>query len=192
MLESQVIVRNDAYFLPRFGYRFNMPCGYESLSYFGRGPTESYTDKRHASRMGVFQSTVTEHFEHYIRPQENMAHTDTHWMCVSDRYGEGLIALSCGDECGFSFNCSHFTAEQLTSTAHDYELIPLDETVIHIDHRQSGIGSNSCGPRLDDSLRLSDKEFSFAFRLLFANVDAVDPFMLKTQLQNKTRNGEIQ
>lgn len=30
--------------------------------------------------MGLFHTTVTEHFEHYLKPQENMAHADTQWL----------------------------------------------------------------------------------------------------------------
>jgi beta-galactosidase len=187
LLESQVSVRDDAYFLPRFGYRFSMPHGHERLRYFGRGPTESYEDKRHASKIGLYESSVTDHFEHYIRPQENMAHTDTVWIAVSDEAGEGIAALSTEDTSAFSFNCSHFSTEQLTAAAHDYELTALDETVVHIDYRQSGIGSNSCGPRLDDSLRMLDKEFAFSFHLLATDKNDTDPFVLHTRIRKRRK-----
>ena len=136
------------------------------MKYFGRGPFESYIDKRHASKMGLYTSTVTEHFEHYIKPQENMAHADTAYLAISNENGEGLLLTGADKSPSFSFNCSHFTTEQLTNTMHDYELIPLEDTVVHIDYRHSGIGSNSCGPRLEDSLRLLDKQFEFSFRIL--------------------------
>ncbi len=161
-------------FLPRFGYEFRMPEENERLIYFGKGETESYIDKNLASRKGVFETTVTEHFEPYVRPQENMAHTDTHWMAVSNLSGHGLYAFS--TKKAFSFNCSHFTAKQLTETAHDYELIPLKETVVNIDYRHSGIGSNSCGPVLGEHLRLNETEFDFSFRLRPAFINDLDPF----------------
>ena len=161
-------------FLPRFGYEFLMPEENEMLSYFGRGPVESYADKRHASRQGVFCSKVHDHFEHYVRPQENMAHTDTEWAAVTNLLGHGLLVL--GNEGAFSFNCSHFTARQLTRTEHDYELKPLKETVVNIDYKHSGIGSHSCGPALVPEYQLREKEFSFSFRLLPARMEDVDPF----------------
>ena len=153
-------------FLPRFGYTFRMPQGFESLRYFGRGPVESYEDKRHASRQGLFETTVTKHFEPYVRPQENMAHTDTRWVEVATAAGQSLAALNTTDSKTFSFNCSHYSDEQLTTTPHDYELTPLDETVVHVDYRHSGIGSASCGTELDEKYRLKETEFSFAFRLV--------------------------
>ena len=176
VLDSSVSVRDDAYFIPRFGYRFKMPSEFEKMKYFGRGPTESYIDKCHASRIGAYESTVTDHFEPYIRPQENMAHIDTAYLTVYENKGRGLLVTGTENFPKFSFNCSHFTAEQLTIATHDYDLTPIEDTVVHVDYRHSGIGSNSCGPRLDDSLRLTEKSFELSFRLLPIDLNFVDPF----------------
>ncbi|MBE6553446.1 MAG: DUF4981 domain-containing protein [Ruminococcaceae bacterium] len=163
-------------FLPRLGYQFQMPADCEHLAYFGRGPVESYQDKRHASRMGRFGTTVTEHFEPYVRPQENMAHTDTRWVTVANASGFGLLATNTAETASFSFNCSHFTPRQLTQTAHDYELVPLADTVVNIDCAQSGIGSNSCGPALEEKLQLNGAHYAFAFRLMPTRTNDICPF----------------
>lgn len=151
-------------FLPRLGFELRMTRENELLKYFGRGPVESYTDKRLASSMGVYSCEVGKHFEHYVRPQENMAHADTKWAFVSNHTSHGIAFISCGQD--FSFNCSHFSSEMLTDTAHDFELVPLKETVVNIDLAQSGIGSNSCGPALDKRYRLDAPEYDFTFRLV--------------------------
>ncbi len=168
------VLQKDA-FLPRFGFECKLPADCEMLSYFGRGPVESYRDKRHASRVGRYSTTVTEHFEHYVRPQENMAHVDSRWVEVCNAAGQGLLATNTQACESFSFNCSHFTDEYLTETAHDYELVPMEETVLHLDYAHSGIGSNSCGPKLDRELRL-EQDFRFAVRLLPVRTGDVCPF----------------
>ena len=160
--------------LPRFGFEFKMPEENERLVYFGKGDVESYADKCQASKKGVFETTVTEHFEPYVRPQENMAHTDTDWMAVSNLTGHGIYAFS--TDKSFSFNCAHYTAKQLTDTAHDYELVPLKETVVNIDYRHTGIGSNSCGPVLGERWRLDEDAIDFEFRLKPAFINDLDPF----------------
>ena len=167
-------VRDGCPFLPRFGVQFQMPAESEYLSYFGRGPVESYQDKRHASRQGLFKTTVTDHFEHYVRPQENMAHADTRWMMVTSVAGHGLMAVTTGD--AFSFNCAHYTPKQLTETGHDYELVPMKETCINLDALQSGIGSNSCGPWLADRWQMKEKEYDFSIRLMPVFAGGADPF----------------
>lgn len=173
-LDCRVNVRPELPNLPRFGFQFNMPEGSERLRYFGRGEVESYIDKKLASKLGEYECAVSDHFEHYVRPQENMAHAGTRWAYVSSLAGHGLLFAMCGKP--FSFNCSHFTPEQLTNTAHDYELVPLKETVVNLDLRHNGIGSASCGPTLHPRWQFSDTEFDFAVRIMPAFVNNIEPY----------------
>ena len=173
-LDCHVNVRPGLPNLPRFGVQFNMPEGSERLRYFGRGPVESYIDKNLASRLGEFECMVGDHFEHYVRPQENMAHAETRWAYVSSLAGHGLLFAMCDKP--FSFNCSHFTPEQLTKTAHDYELVPLKETVVNLDMRHNGIGSASCGPTLHPRWQFTDTEFDFSVRIMPAFVNNIEPY----------------
>ena len=53
------------------------------------------------------------------------------------------------------------TEEELTAKAHNSELKPADSTVVCVDYMQSGVGSNSCGPKLHEKYRLDDAEFDF-------------------------------
>ena len=145
--------------LPRFGFRFTMPEGCEDVRYFGYGPKEAYEDLRLSSRLAFFRTTVTENFEPYVRPQENSAHVGTKFADVASVAGHGLFF---GAKT-FSFSFSHFTPEQLTNTRHNYELKPNRETTVFIDYRNSGIGSNSCGPVLEPPYRIDETEFDFTF-----------------------------
>ncbi|MDY2826534.1 MAG: glycoside hydrolase family 2 TIM barrel-domain containing protein [Eubacteriales bacterium] len=160
--------------LPRFGVEFLTPAGFERLGFFGRGPGAAYADLGVSAKLGHYECRVTDHFEHYIRPQENSAHAGTKWMFVSNREGHGLAALMTDRD--FSFNCAHFTAHDLTVARHDFELVPRKETVVNLDYRQNGIGSNSCGPVLPESLSFNEKAFTFEFRLLPAHINDILPF----------------
>lgn len=169
-----VKVNEKAPFLPRFGLELTMPEMTENVRYYGYGPVESYQDKNLAARMGEFTTTVKDNFEHYVRPQENSAHYGTKWTIVSSVAGQGLLVTSGTDD--FSFNAMHFSSEQLTNTAHDYELIPMKETVLNIDYAQSGSGSNSCGPDLIPKYQLNEKEFSWTVRIKPVFANNVDPY----------------
>ena len=94
-----------------------------------------------------------------------MAHTETHWVRVTDAAGQGLAVTPAGEMSDLSFNCSHFSPAQLTGTAHDYELIPQSVTYVNIDYKQAGIGSNSCGPRLREEYRLPSGHYVFDIRV---------------------------
>ena len=160
-------------FLPRFGLEFTMPEKTENMQYFGYGPMESYVDKRLAARLGLFTSTVTKNYEPYIFPQENSSHYGTKWATVSSYAGHGLLFTNADT---FTFNASHYSAKQLTNAKHHYELVPSKETFVNIDYKQSGIGSNSCGPELDKQWQLDEKHFTFEIKIKPAFVNDIDPF----------------
>lgn len=157
-LKVEVNVREGLPFLPRFGLQVIMPCGNDEVEYFGYGPHESYIDKHHSTRIGRFLQRVDELFEDYVMPQENGSHYETHWAIVSNEQGMGLKFV--GEE-GFSFNASHYTPSDLTAADHNYKLVPRQETVVQLDYKMSGMGSNSCGPELLEKYRLSEREFTF-------------------------------
>ena len=160
-IKAQVKVGEHVTYLPRFGMRLTLPRGFEQISYLGYGPYESYEDKCRASRLSRFTTNVKDNFAHYVRPQENSAHVGTRELSLTHTAGGGITVRA--DK--FSFNCSHFSPEYLTSVKHDYELVPESDTTLIVDYRNSAIGSASCGPELDEALRIDEKEFSFAFTL---------------------------
>ena len=63
----------------------------------------------------------------------------------------------------FSFNASRYTQEELTKKAHNYELVPSGHTVLCIDYKQDGIGTNSCGPEPEKQYQFLENEFTFEF-----------------------------
>ena len=145
--------------LPRFGLRFMLPGEVRNVRYFGFGPYESYKDKHRASVKHLYDDTVEGMYEDYIRPQES----GSRWNCDYVRLTGPLGGLEVtGEE--FSFNASRFTQEELTSKAHNFELVPCGDTVFCLDYRQNGIGSNSCGPQLKPSYAMPS-EFTFDFAL---------------------------
>jgi len=131
-------------FFPRFGLRFFLDKSFEKVSYYGYGPNESYIDKRRSSYLDRFETTVTDSFENYLKPQENGAHYGCEEMTISDDTGRKMTFLGAN----FSFSALHYTQEELTQKQHSFELEEADATILCVDDRQTGIGSNSCGPKL--------------------------------------------
>jgi beta-galactosidase len=161
-LQVKVNVREALVFLPRFGLQLVMPRGTEEVEYFGFGPHESYVDKRQSVKKGKYLLTCDEMFENYIMPQENGSRYGTEWAIVSNEQGMGLKFTGSNE---FSFNASHYTPEDLTTATHNYKLIKRKETIVHIDYKVSGIGSNSCGPELLEQYRLDEREFEFELHI---------------------------
>lgn len=154
--------RNEQFpMLPRFGLRLFLPRDMSRITYYGLGPVESYIDKCRASYHDVFCGDVTQLHEDYIRPQENGSHYD----CDYVKAAGSRLTLAAAGETTFSFNASVYTQEELTAKAHNYELVPSPYTVLCLDYRQNGIGSNSCGPELMKQYRLEEPAFAFELTL---------------------------
>ena len=137
--------------LPRFGLRFLLKPGMEKVHYLGYGPTESYVDKHRAAWLGRFDAAVDDLHEDYLKPQENGSHFGTRELWVR---GAGSELCVTGE---FSFNASHYTQEELTKKRHNFELEKVPETVLCLDFAHSGLGSNSCGPKLLEKYHLPEK-----------------------------------
>ncbi len=148
--------------LPRFGLRLFLPAFLDQITYFGLGPVESYEDKRRAASHGIYSGNVKELHEDYIKPQENGSHADCDYVIAR---GSGM-SLRAYQETRFSFNASVYTQEELAEKKHNYELVPCGSTVLNLDFRQDGIGSNSCGPRPQEKYRLAEEMFTYQMNLI--------------------------
>ncbi len=154
-------------FLPRFGLRFFLGEEFENLRYYGYGPFESYIDKHQASYVDLFDTTVTDEFVNYIKPQENGSHWGVQYFTISDEERNAINVLS-DDE--FSFSARHYKQESLEKKKHNYELNNDDVTELCIDAMMSGVGSASCGSPLKEDYRLSSKEVGYSFWFIMKNI----------------------
>lgn len=150
----------DMPFLPRFGIRMFLSSAMADAEYYGYGPYESYSDKHLASYVGCFKSSVADMHEDYIKPQEN----GSHYGCKYAKLSSPANSLEVYGK--FSFNASEYTQEELTRKRHNFELEKSGMTVLCLDYRQAGIGSNSCGPMLTEHEKL-EKKFKWSLELKF-------------------------
>ena len=129
--------------LARVGTVLETVAGLERIEWFGRGPVETYPDRRLAGAVGRWRSTVTEQYVPYVRPQENGGHADVRWLDLRDGDGRGF-RLTLGRPSQVS--ATHFRASDLAAATHDVELVPRPETIVHLDAAHRGLGTASCGP----------------------------------------------
>ena len=160
-------------YLPRLGLRMALPQGFDRLIWQGRGPIESYPDKKTAAFIGRYEKAVDDTHEPYVRPQENGAHEDTSFAALLNSRGVGLMAA--GEN--FSFSAHHYTPEMLTAAQHTHELGHTGEVTWLIDGAMGPLGTNSCGPEPEEQDRLylrAPRTFRFAFLPFDAQSVSVD------------------
>ena len=69
--------------LARVGVRMALPNDFNEIEWYGKGPFESYDDRKESAFVGLYSGKVSDqHFEH-VMPQENGNKTDTRYSTVS-------------------------------------------------------------------------------------------------------------
>ena len=159
---SADICEDTPHWLPRFGMKFKLSAGCENIRYLGMGPDENYRDMIHNARMGQYTATVDELYTEYVKPQAGGNHTGTKWLACYDIAGRGILFKA---DSVFEFTASHYSTENIDKAKYVTELIKEKETYINIDYKQSGVGSNSCGPKLAKQFRIDEKHIDFTFRM---------------------------
>ncbi|MBE0698558.1 MAG: DUF4981 domain-containing protein, partial [Anaerolineaceae bacterium] len=161
-MENEVTPFGDLPPLPRLGVALVIPAGFEEFSWFGRGPEESYVDRKAGVAVGLYSGTVDEQYVPYIMPQENGNKTDVRWAALSNSEGAGLLVAG---EPLLEVSASHFTAHDLYQALHTNELARRPEVHFNLDLMQCGLGGNSCGPKTLDKYMLWPGEAKFSILL---------------------------
>ncbi|MBO5941422.1 MAG: DUF4981 domain-containing protein [Kiritimatiellae bacterium] len=149
--------------LPRLGLSFKLDKDLEKIRYYGRGPRENYIDRKSASFFGVYDSTVTDQFEAYVRPQDNGYRSDVRWVAFTGSDGKGVKFSA---SVPLFVQALHYTAENMEFARHRRgqqrifnKLDRRDEVCLNLDVRQLGLGGASCGPvPMDKYLLPASKE----------------------------------
>jgi beta-galactosidase len=149
--------------LPRFGMQFVMPAEFATLTWYGRGPHETYWDRKSGGAVGLYSGAVKDQVHPYIRPQETGNKTDVRWAAVRDADGVGLLAVG-----ATLLNVSvwPFTLEDLEQAEHQCVLPRRDAVTVNVDHQQMGVGGDdSWGARTHPEYTLPAQPYRYQFRL---------------------------
>ncbi|WP_297085654.1 glycoside hydrolase family 2 TIM barrel-domain containing protein [uncultured Draconibacterium sp.] len=182
---GEIVVRNhfkmtaeDLPEIVRMGMNLQMPRSFDQMNWFGRGPQESYCDRKTAAFVGLYGGSVADQYWAYLRPQENGNKTDVRWMSITDNAGNGLLFSGIPL---LEVSAHHNIMEDFESlertdgrqregvkvvNRHTTDVKPRDLTSVNIDFKQMGVGGdNSWGALTHDQYRLTEKEYSYAFKM---------------------------
>lgn len=145
-------------FLPRVGVTFRLDGTYTNYSFFGYGPLESYSDKHIYSTMGEHTSRIGEEINYNLKPQE----------CGSRFFSSyaRLKNVEFTAKKPFSFSILPYSRETLAKTKHNYELRKSSDAYVSLDVQMAGVGSNSCGPVLDEKYWVKESDNNI-FKIYF-------------------------
>jgi len=125
--------------IPKVGLTLNIPSAYRTITWFGKGPQENYTDRSSAAFVGLYGLDINDFITPYIKPQENANRTDVRWMSFTGKDGKGLSVA--GEEY-LSMSARPWTSDQYEKADHPNELPVNDFIVVNVDLKQMGVGGN--------------------------------------------------
>ncbi|KAL2848764.1 glycosyl hydrolases family 2, TIM barrel domain-containing protein [Aspergillus pseudodeflectus] len=139
-----------------------------ALTWYGRGPGESYSDKKLSQRVGRYAvQSISELWTEYEKPQEGSNRTDTRWLKLTNHDSRRAGKRETLTVHLFDFMASHYRAEDIASARHPHELRSkrTDNVVLRLDAAHHGLGSGACGPKTRDEYALVTKPFDFELLL---------------------------
>lgn len=124
--------------MPEFGMMFQFNADYDNLTWYGMGSEETYADRRHGAKLGIYSNKVADNMAKYLVPQECGNKVGVRYARLVDAKGRGMMFE--GDE--LSFSALPYTPHELENAAHVYELPQVHHTIVRVALAQMGVGGD--------------------------------------------------
>ena len=124
--------------MPEFGVIFKFNADFENVEWYGDGPSETYADRRHGAKLGIYRNKVVDNMAKYLVPQECGNKTGVRWAQITDNTGRGIRFT--GEQ--MSFSALPYTPHELENAMHPYELPEIHYTVVRVAMQQMGVGGD--------------------------------------------------
>ena len=147
----------------RMGIRMFLDKQFDQFSYFGRGPMENYSDRKHAFDISLYQSSVKEQLTPYEKPMECGNHEDVKWAALKNTSGNGILVKN--DASPLQVSALPYSDEELEKPEYKIDLPHSNKTVLCVSHLTLGVGSNGCGPRPLEPYRVYAKQTTFSYEI---------------------------
>lgn len=171
--------------LPRIGLDLYLADPLDNATWFGRGPGESYADKKSSQKMGIYRAGTAQLHTPYEVPQENGNRLDTRWLRMADGRGWGLKAIRIVDSilqqqqqqqsttASFQWAASRYSAQTIENAKHPRDLKAEKAVRLRLDVASAGVGTGACGPRTLEKYQVPCEEsvISFCLQPCFDDAD---------------------
>jgi beta-galactosidase len=147
--------------LPKIGLTAPVDAVYDTISWFGAGPEESYPDRLAAAFLGRYRHRVAEMETPYVMPQENGNRSFVRNLSLLNSSGAAGKARALRIWCEEPLNMSvlRYTQENMLAALHTCDLV--DTTggkggyfTLNLDLAQRGVGTATCGPDTREEYRV--------------------------------------
>ena len=154
--------------MPEFGVLFKFNADYDHVKWYGLGPAETYADRKHGAKLGIYENSVSDNMARYLVPQECGNKEGVRWASITDRKGRGMLFEMDKNNGPMMFSALPYTPHEMENAMHPYELPEVHYTVVRTAKGQMGVGGDdSWGAHTHPEYLLNadgKMEFSFVFK----------------------------
>lgn len=123
--------------LPRVGVQLVLNPSFAQVKWLGRGPFETYPDRKTGAKIGLYSGSVAEQYNPYLIPQENGNKTDVRWASLQNTQGAGIKISS---SALFNFSAQQVKSDNLSRALYPFQLKTFDGVTLNLDYALSGVG----------------------------------------------------
>ena len=143
---------------------------FERIQWYGRGPWESYQDRKTSSLVGLYEGSIEAQAHPYVRPQETGNKTEVRWAKLMKK---GVTLAIYSTDKLLNVNALPYSPEQLFPSiekgqTHSGELTLSKNTHLDIDLQQLGLGGDNSWGNLpmEQYLLYLYRPYSYSYRLV--------------------------
>ncbi|MGY3052398.1 beta-galactosidase [Pedobacter sp. UYEF25] len=143
-VDNHLNFSNPKIVLARIGVRMFLNKQFDQFDYLGRGPMETYGDRKSGYDVGHYSSSVLNQMTGYEKPMEQGNHEDVRWakLTASNGTGFGIYKV----DSLLQVSALPYSDEEMEDVAYKIDLPKSKGTVFCVNYKTLGVGSNGCGP----------------------------------------------
>lgn len=176
LLKHKIIPFGEMPWIQKVGLRMELPGEFENFSWYGRGPIETYPDRKTGAKIGVYKGKVNDQYVPYVVPQEHGNKTDVRWAALTNDNSIGLAVFAFLD---MNVSVSPYNPETIERARYAFQLKQSGNITFNIDYKVSGVGGTPVSPRI--KYRTYPHVYEYTIRLRPFSEKSISPLELNKQ-----------
>ncbi|MBR4787504.1 MAG: beta-galactosidase [Bacteroidales bacterium] len=157
LVEYDVIKENWVPSLPKMGVQMKVSNDLVTTEWVGYAQ-ETYKDRKACGFIGHYIAPTEDLFHQYVRPQAAGNRMETRYVSLFNKENKKMFSAKWEGQ-NFQFSIYPYSDNIIEQAKHINELQPAEYYTLNIDHAQSGLGTATCGPGIDEKDLLTQKTF---------------------------------
>jgi len=124
---------------PKLGYQLALDKSYGTIRWYGRGPHETYPDRKTSGEIALHERPIDQFHTRYIRPQDNANRAGVRWVTFTDKAGNGLKVVGATP---LNVSAWPYSQDDLMKATHPNAMPERDFITVNLDHKINGVGGN--------------------------------------------------